>query len=75
MSCDCHIPKFKKIGIDQDFLYDRSLKKLQKKVIYYSKKHPIYPKEEPKGDFVFRKKYGAVQEKYTGDVLGWIIKL
>lgn len=69
------LPKQKKYQQGGDYLIDANLKRLQKRVLEYSRKYSLYPKNEPTGVFVFEKKYGAVVEKYDHNLLGWIIKL
>lgn len=66
-----HISKFKDFG--SDYIFGKNLNSIRKKVISYSDNY--YYKGDVPGTLVFRKKYGAVVEKYCGDVIGWIVKI
>lgn len=72
ISTDQHLKKFKDCTCD--YLHSNNLITLKKRVLAYADKY-AYPKDQPKGSFIFRKKYGAVKEKYCNDIIGWIIKL
>lgn len=53
-----------------DFICAKNLKSLKSKIERYYKK--VVPKDS-QDELVFQKKYGAVLEKYNGDVIGWIV--